>query len=85
VLNVGFPLNDQTSMLLFHLDVAGICASSGSACSSGINKNSHVLEAVHADPNRVAIRFSFSDYNTKEQLDELVEKLKAWVPVAVVA
>ncbi len=85
VLNVGFPLNDQTSMLLFHLDVAGICASSGSACSSGINKNSHVLEAVHADPNRVAIRFSFSHYNTKEQLDELVEKLKAWVPVAVVA
>lgn len=81
VLNVGFPLNDQTSMLLFHLDVAGICASSGSACSSGSDKSSHVLEAIHSDPNRVAIRFSFSHHNTKEELDALVEKLKAWVPV----
>ena len=80
VLNVGFPLNDQTSMLLFHLDVAGVCASSGSACSSGSNKNSHVLEAIHADPNRVAIRFSFSHNNAKEELDALVEKLKTWVP-----
>ena len=80
VLNVGFPLNDQTSMLLFHLDVAGICASSGSACSSGSNKNSHVLEAIHSDASRVAIRFSFSHHNTKEELDALVEKLKTWIP-----
>jgi len=85
VLNVGFPMTDQTSMLLFHLDVAGICASSGSACSSGSNKNSHVLEAIGADPNHVAIRFSFSHYNTKEELDTLVEKLKTWVPTAVEA
>ena len=85
VLNVGFPLNDQTSMLLFHLDVAGICASSGSACSSGSNKNSHVLEAIHADPNHVAIRFSFSHLNTREELDTVVDKLKQWVTTAVAA
>jgi cysteine desulfurase len=82
VLNISFPLTDQTSMLLFHLDVAGIAASSGSACSSGSDKNSHVLEAIGMDPNRVAIRFSFSHFNTREELDETLEKLKQWVPVA---
>src|SRR5262249_39700058 len=81
VLNVGFPLTVQTSMLLFNLDVSDICASSGSACSSGSNQNSHVLDAIHADPNKVAVRFSFSHYNTKEEVDIVVEKLKQWVPM----
>ncbi len=85
VLNASFPLNNKTQLLLFNLDIAGICASSGSACSSGSNKNSHVLEAIHSDPNRVAIRFSFSKYNTKEEVDFVVSKLKLLVsePVAV--
>lgn len=77
VLNVSFPLNDKTQLLLFNLDMNGICASSGSACSSGSNQNSHVLEAIKADPNRVAIRFSFSKYNTKEEVDFAIAKLKA--------
>lgn len=59
VLNVSFPMNNKSQLLLFNLDMAGICASSGSACSSGSNENSHVLEAIHADSNRVAIRFRF--------------------------
>jgi cysteine desulfurase len=85
VLNASFPMNNKTQLLLFNLDIAGICASSGSACSSGSNKNSHVLEAIHSDPNRVAIRFSFSKYNTKEEVDFVVSKLKLLVsePVAV--
>lgn len=85
VLNASFPLNNKTQLLLFNLDIAGICASSGSACSSGSNKNSHVLEAIHSDPNRVAIRFSFSKYNTKEEVDFVVSKLKLLVaePLAV--
>lgn len=83
VLNVGFPLTDNTSMLLFNLDVAGICASSGSACSSGSNKNSHVLESIHMDANKVAVRFSFSHFNTKAEVDFVVDKLKQWVPMAV--
>ncbi|MCY7362335.1 MAG: aminotransferase class V-fold PLP-dependent enzyme, partial [Ignavibacteria bacterium] len=85
VLNVGFPLTDNTSMLLFNLDVAGICASSGSACSSGADKNSHVLEAIHMSNDKVAIRFSFSHFNTKQEIDLVIEKLKEWVPVKVEA
>lgn len=76
VLNVSFPINSKTQLLLFNLDMAGICASSGSACSSGSNKNSHVLEAIKADPNRVALRFSFSKYNTLEEVNWVIAKLK---------
>ena len=72
--------------MLFNLDMAGICASSGSACSSGSNKNSHVLDAIKADPNRVAIRFSFSKYNNQEEVDWVIAKLKelTMVPEVVV-
>ncbi|MEO5673989.1 MAG: cysteine desulfurase family protein [Chitinophagales bacterium] len=76
VLNVSFPLNNKTQLLLFNLDMNGICASSGSACTSGSNQNSHVLDAIRADPNRVAIRFSFSKYNTREEVDFAIAKLK---------
>jgi len=76
VLNVSFPMNDKSQLLLFNLDMNGICASSGSACSSGSNQNSHVLDAIKADPNRVAIRFSFSKHNTKEEVDFTISKLK---------
>jgi len=79
VLNVSFPQNRKTEMLLFNLDMAGICASSGSACSSGSEKNSHVLEAIKADPKRVAIRFSFSKFNTKAEVDYVIFKLKELV------
>ncbi len=82
VLNASFPLNNKTQLLLFNLDMNGICASSGSACSSGSNQNSHVLEAIKADPNRVAIRFSFSKYNTPEEVDFAIKKLKELTLVA---
>ncbi len=85
VLNTSFPLNSKSQLLLFNLDMAGICASSGSACSSGSNQNSHVLEAIHADPNRVAIRFSFSKNNTREEVDFVVAKLKQLVGEPVTA
>ena len=85
VLNTSFPLNNKSQLLLFNLDMAGICASSGSACSSGSNQNSHVLEAIHADPNRVAIRFSFSKNNTKEEVDFVIARLKQLVGEPVTA
>jgi cysteine desulfurase len=85
VLNAGFPMNNKSQLLLFNLDIGGICASSGSACSSGSNKNSHVLEAIHSDLNRVAIRFSFSKYNTREEVDITVTKLKELVAEPVTA
>ncbi|WP_129716611.1 cysteine desulfurase family protein [Pedobacter sp. SYP-B3415] len=76
VLNVSFPEMDMADMLLFNLDINGICASGGSACSSGSNIGSHVLTGIGADPNRPSVRFSFSKYNTKEELDYVVEKVK---------
>ncbi|MEJ7693977.1 cysteine desulfurase family protein [Daejeonella sp.] len=76
VLNVSFPAMDMAEMLLFSLDIAGISASGGSACSSGTNIGSHVLNGIQADPDRPAVRFSFSKYNTKEEIDFVVEKLK---------
>ena len=76
VLNVCFPKMDMADMLLFNLDINGISASGGSACSSGSNIGSHVLTAINADPERPAVRFSFSKLNTKEEIDFTIEKLK---------
>lgn len=76
VLNVSFPEMEMADMLLFNLDINGICASGGSACSSGSNIGSHVLNGIKADPNRPAVRFSFSKYTTKEEIDYTLEKVK---------
>jgi cysteine desulfurase len=76
VLNVSFPAMDMSDMLLFNLDISGVSASGGSACSSGSNIGSHVLTGIAADPSRPSIRFSFSKYNTREELDLVVDKVK---------
>jgi cysteine desulfurase len=81
VLNVSFPPNPKNELLLLSMDIAGISCSGGSACSSGSEKGSHVLEAIHADPARKSIRFSFSHYNTREEVDFVIEKLKTILPV----
>ena len=83
VLNVSFPEMDMADMLLFNLDIQGISASGGSACSSGSNIGSHVLTGIQADPNRPSVRFSFSKYNTKEELDIVVGKLKQLVAQSI--
>lgn len=75
VLNVCLPPHEDNDMLLFNLDINGISASGGSACSSGSNIGSHVLTAIKADPNRGAVRFSFSKMTTLEEVDYAVEKL----------
>ncbi|NVJ46684.1 MAG: cysteine desulfurase [Cytophagia bacterium] len=75
VLNVSFPAHENNGMLLFSLDINGISASGGSACSSGANTGSHVLNGIKADPERQGVRFSFSKYNTAEEVDYTVEKL----------
>lgn len=79
VLNVGFPMNSKNELLLMNLDINGICASSGSACSSGSDKSSHVLECIGAANDRVSIRFSFSKFNTMEEVDFVIAKLKELV------
>ncbi len=79
VLNVSFPEMEMADMLLFSLDIAGISASGGSACSSGSDIGSHVLTAIGASASRPSIRFSFSKYNTKEEVDYTVAKLRELV------
>jgi cysteine desulfurase len=81
VLNVSFPMTERSDMLLFNLDMAGICVSGGSACTSGANAVSHVIKAIHNGQaaNMVPIRFSFSRHNTKEEVDIVIDKLKEFV------
>ncbi len=76
VLNVSFPPSDSSEMLLFNLDIAGIAASGGSACSSGSEIGSHVLRAMKSDPQRPAVRFSFCRFNTIQEIDYCITKLK---------
>jgi cysteine desulfurase len=63
-------------MLLFNLDINHICASGGSACTSGIEQGSHVIRAINNNPNQVTVRFSFSKHNRREEIDQVVVKLK---------
>jgi cysteine desulfurase len=63
-------------MLLFKLDIDGICASGGSACSSGSDVGSHVLKAIGANRERAAVRFSFGSSNTTAEVDYVIERLK---------
>ncbi len=81
VLNVAFPMTEKSDMLLFNLDMAGICVSGGSACTSGANSVSHVIKAIYNGQanEMVPIRFSFSRHNTKDEVDAVIEKLKELV------
>jgi cysteine desulfurase len=76
VLSVAIPGSDLEDMLLFSLDIHKISASAGSACASGTSIGSHVLRSIHADENFGHVRFSFSKYNTAEEIDYVLEKLK---------
>ena len=76
IISCSFPETDMAEMLLFNLDIMGIACSGGSACSSGSNTGSHVLSAIAPDSRRPGVRFSFSKYNTKEEIDYVIEKLK---------
>jgi cysteine desulfurase len=75
VLNVNFPPTPIAEMILFKLDISGISASGGSACSSGSNVGSHVLAAIGVEPNRPSVRFSFAKHNTREEVDYVINEL----------
>lgn len=75
VVNVSLPPSEIGDMLLFSMDINKISASGGSACSSGSNVGSHVLQALHCDPERPSVRFSFSKYNTADEVDYAVATL----------
>lgn len=79
VLSISFPKTEKSEMMLFNLDINNICASGGSACTSGTDQGSHVIRAINNDPNKVTVRFSFSKNNTKEEVDLVVAKLQELV------
>lgn len=81
VLSVSFPPHPKSDMMMLNLDISGVSASGGSACSSGAEKGSHVLTSIEAPLDRKTIRFSFSHFNTKEEIDFLIEKLKNIIEV----
>ncbi len=76
ILNVRFP--KEYAMLLFNLDLKGIAVSGGSACQSGSNKGSHVLNTIlsEEDALKTSIRFSFSKMNTIDEIDYVITTLK---------
>jgi cysteine desulfurase len=79
ILSVGFPKTEKSEMLLFNLDIHHICASGGSACTSGAQQGSHVIHAIYPGSERTTVRFSFSRHNTRHEVDAVVSKLKLLV------
>lgn len=82
LLNVCLPMSQEKAlMLLFQLDLHGIACSKGSACQSGSGQGSHVLNAFlsEEDLQKPSLRFSFSRYNTKEEVDYVVKVLKEFM------
>lgn len=76
ILNLCFPTSIADDMFLFNLDLKGVAASGGSACSSGSNQGSHVIGEIKNLSACRAIRFSFSKYNTIKEVDYVVEQIK---------
>jgi len=70
ILNVGFPAGDKTSALIYRLDMNNIIVSGGSACSSGL------LKTANSKNETLTIRFSFSQYNTMEEIEATVVRIK---------
>jgi cysteine desulfurase len=79
ILSISFAPSLKADMLIFNLDVAGVCASGGSACSSGVENASHVMAATRPDSDRRTVRFSLSYLNTFAEIDAVVAKLSGFV------
>jgi len=76
LLNVQFPPHPKSDMFLMYMDLKGISISGGSACSSGANQGSHVIKAIRGDHEGMAVRFSFSRYNTIQEVDQVLDAIK---------
>ena len=82
ILNICLPVSKDKSVLLeFNLDLKGIACSRGSACQSGSNTGSHVLNSIltKSDLEKPSLRFSFSKYNNKSEIDKVVEVLSDFI------
>lgn len=82
VLSVSFPASPMSSLLLFNLDLKGVSASGGSACSSGANTGSYVLAALNANPELPVVRFSFCKNNTIQEVDRTIKVLNEIYQIA---
>lgn len=80
LLSVGFPPSPRAELMLLNLDIAGVSVSGGSACSSGAEAGSHVLDTLKKNSPRKTIRFSLSHLNTKEEVDFVLKKLGEVLP-----
>ena len=76
VLSANLPVKDKKNIILFKLDLDGIAASGGSACASGALKGSHVIHELQKGGESLTIRFSFSKFNTPEEIDRAVDSLR---------
>lgn len=76
VASLSLPPHAMGSLLLFQLDMQGVCVSGGSACSSGANIGSHVIASLKKPSDRIPLRCSFSKFNTEEEIDRLIEAIK---------
>ena len=79
LVNVLLPVDKKTGgLFMFKLDMKGIACSKGSACQSGSDNGSHVLNEIQnkEDNCKISLRFSFSIYNTKDEIDYTVKEIK---------
>jgi len=76
ILSASFPPHPNNELLLFQLDLRDICASGGSACTSGSDTGSHVINAIKGRPLGKTVRFSFSKYNTLAEADRVIEVVR---------
>ena len=78
LVNVLLPVKRKTGgLFMFKLDMKGIACSKGSACQSGSETGSHVLREIqdNIDNDKVSLRFSFSIYNTKDEIDFVISQI----------
>lgn len=83
IINVSIPYEGKTAMLLFQLDLNGLCISEGSACTSGSSQGSHVIKALGKDQKgRAHLRFSLGSENTHEEVEKAVQILQKCLTAA---
>lgn len=75
IVSLQIPAHEDNQMLLFNLDLVGVCVSGGSACASGSLKGSHVLQAIQPNSLGASLRFSFSRFNTKDEIDFAIAEM----------
>lgn len=77
ILSANVPRGSRTDLLLMNLDIAGISASGGSACSSGVESASHVLSHLPINPEDKTVRFSFSHLTTAQEIDQVIDVMSS--------